>query len=105
VNQHFFSNTIPTESLTLEQAPRENDGWDQIEWFALTFHPNEAENFAYPKKSVLQLLKENPEMSLKELRFLLFFEQRRWNHIGKVPNTEAMSGIREIVIRIRSKLK
>jgi hypothetical protein len=39
-----------------------------------------------------------------ELRTCLFFEQRRWRHIGEVPDAEAMAYIRDLVRQIRAKV-
>ena len=101
MNEHFSSKTIATENLKLEHVPEEDDDWGEIEGFALSFNPEEKVNMTNPKKSVSQILEDNTDIPLVELRFLLFFEQRRWNHIGRVPDDEAVQGIRELIVRIR----
>jgi len=100
----FEWKTIPTQDLKLQDVPNSDDSWDKIEVFALTFNRKEVGGKPYPKVPVSQLLCENDNLPLVDLRFYLFFEQRRLNHLHESPDTDSLTAIRELIVRIRGKL-
>jgi hypothetical protein len=92
---------IPTRSLKRDAVPSAEAKWENIAAFALTFDPHEMG--AYGQKAA-DLSNASPNSSLTELRSHLYVEQRRWNHLGRVPDGDVMQQLAEIVSLIRQRL-
>ncbi len=97
-----FPTRIPSASLKLSDVPDEHAEWREISLFALSFDPAESDPYAIKDQS-FDLI--TADTDLVALRSRLFFEQRRWNHYGRHPDTAALENIRRLVRLIRSKLE
>jgi hypothetical protein len=97
-----FPNPIATSNLRLSDVPEEHADWQEISRFALTYDQKEGDPYSIKDQS-FDLI--TADTDLVSLRSRLFFEQRRWNHYGRHPDTVAMENIRKLVFFIREKLK
>lgn len=98
---------IGNEALSMDDVPAPESGWDVLQRFALTFDgyaywggfdscgkiANECAGL-YERDSVIPT-------SLEYLRTALFFEQRRFRHLGWDPDEETMKYIRALVAGIQ----
>ena len=96
-----FPAHISTRELKISDVPDVSASWHVIGRFALTFDPAEKNPYDLQSQD-LNILTEHSDLT--ELRKHLFAEQRRWNHFGRPPDSEAMSEIRRIVELIHGKL-
>ncbi len=102
---------IANAALKEAEVPPADARWGEIGAFALTFNGYEhwgsfekcAEVGNRWAKAYAQ--REALPKSLAELRTCLFFEQRRWRHFGRSPDTDAMMYIRALVEAIRRKVQ
>lgn len=92
---------IPTDSLGPVDVPPANAEWSEIQEFALTFNGYSFWN-GFDRCAAIANAKQ--PRNLTELRTCLFFEQRRWRHLGKIPDAESMAYIRTLVDEIRAQL-
>lgn len=97
-----FPARIYTKNLKMSDVPGEHASWKEITTFALTFDPKERDPYHLPDRN-LQLLTN--ATGLIELRAYLFFEQRRWNHFGRMPDDQTMEGIKHLISLIREMTK
>src|SRR5665213_1399053 len=97
----YFPARIPTNGLKLSDVPDESAAWQTIGRFALTFDPAEKDPY-HPSPNDPAAV--SSASSLTDLRAHLFFEQRRWNHFGRLPDAAAMLAIRRLIGLIRAKL-
>lgn len=91
---------IPSGELTLECVPLPTASFDKICRFALTFDPAERISNAMPA----DVLSDLTGLSIPQLRFVLYCEQRRYNHFGYPPDAETEKAMRQIPGLIREKL-
>src|SRR6476620_8881415 len=72
--------TIPTKRLNLSDIPEPTADWETIGRFALTFDYREAVQYwkRPPDRRELSV-----SSSLVDLRYYIYFENRRWNHFGR----------------------
>ncbi|GKQ52861.1 hypothetical protein [Bradyrhizobium sp. Ce-3] len=83
-----FPTIIPTKSFTLSDVPNESDNWHVIGRFALSFHPSEDDPYKLNWRDLPAL---SADSGVVRLRAHLFLEQRRWNHMGREPDTSTMT--------------
>ena len=89
---------IPNEQLRPEDLPPTEASWDEIGRFALTFSGYKAYgSFA----ACAAVANARQPSSLTELRACLFFEQRRYRHMDRVPTGESLRYVRGLVEGIR----
>ena len=88
--------------LALKDIPDPGDQLGAIFQFALTF--NGYEHHGSFEKCA-DIANERRNDTLLNLRTCLFFEQRRWRHMGEEPDDEAMKYIRMLVREIRAKVE
>lgn len=93
---------LPNSELTLDHIPAPDANWTEIGEFALTFNGYKALGSFEESAKVANARRHD---SLTDLRTCLFFEQRRWRHFGESPSGEALIYIREVVEKIRGKVK
>lgn len=93
---------LSNDELTLDRIPEEDATWTEIGEFALTFDGYEAFGSFERCAEIANARKHD---TLTEARACLFFEQRRWRHVGEDPEEEGeMDYMRELVRAIRQKL-
>lgn len=89
---------IPDDKLRQEDVPEALAEWDTISRFALTFNGYQVWGSFEACAEVAET--KQPE-TLTVLRTCLFYEQRRWRHLGEIPDAESMQYIRLLLERIR----
>lgn len=96
---------MPLELANSELSPGDipsfKEPWSRIEPFALTF-----DGYKYwgSIDKCAQIAAKTPG-TLTELRTCLFFEARRWKHLGKMPDPVSMRRIRALVYAIAQKVR
>lgn len=92
---------MANRELTPGDVPSFREPWARIEPFALTF-----DGYRYwgSIEECARVACRTPG-SLTELRTILFFEARRWKHLGRTPDVATMKRIRAIVFAIQEKVK
>ena len=93
---------ISNKDLTLLDIPPVESDWPTIEQFALTFNGYEVHGSF---KKCAEIANSHRHDSLTNLRTCLFFEQRRWRHLGREPDEESMKYIRSVLEKIYQKVK
>jgi len=93
--------TIPNDELTLAHIPQADEDWLIIMPFAMSFDGYGTWGSFHGCAEVANARRHE---TLTELRTCLFFEYRRWHHIGDEPNQEAVSYIHSLVEQIRSRV-
>ncbi len=96
-----MTDTISNQDLTLESIPFPTATWDEIERFALTFDGYAA---AGSFEACAEIANAQRRETLTDLRTCLFFEQRRWRHLGGDPDCDSLAYIRGLVREIRAKV-
>jgi hypothetical protein len=92
-------------------VPLPSASWPEIERFARTFHGfRHFADCAKVANRAAEAFRVNglipSHLGLSDLRACLFFEQRRWAHLGEGrPSREALGYIRTLVAAIRTKLR
>jgi hypothetical protein len=91
---------LANTQLTPGDIPSYQEPWARIEPFALTF-----DGYSYwgSVEKCAEVAGKTPG-TLTELRTCLFFEARRWNYKGKVPDVKSMKRIRALVFAISQKV-
>lgn len=76
--------------------PDEAD-WSDIREFALAFN-----GYGYwgSSEECARIANSGRMETMAELRTCLFFEQRRWRHVGESPDAASMKRIRDLLRRI-----
>ncbi len=92
---------ITNENLSLTDIPNQIAEWGEISTFALTFDGYKRFDSFHECAEIANSRRHD---SLTNIRTCLFFEQRRWRHFGEEPDNEAMTYIRDLVEKIRSKV-
>src|SRR5579863_7070052 len=102
---------IPNERLTASAVPAVTASWHTIVGFAQTIDGYKAighEECAQLGNRVKSEFSTNAAsieaLSLTELRFCLFFEQRRFNHYGHAPEGADRIFVNALLDAIRKKL-
>ncbi len=92
---------IPNNELSPGDIPSLKEAWARIEPFAYTFdgfrHWGSIERCAAEA--------EKPPSTLTQLRNALFFEAKRWKHLKRKPDENAMRRIRALVYAIAEKVR
>ncbi len=92
---------IGNAELTLGDIPSIKESWQHIEPFALTF-----DGYGYwGSIEKCAEVASRPPGTLTQLRTWLFFEARRWHHLGKQPDEVAMKRIKAVLFAIREKVR
>jgi hypothetical protein len=98
---------IENIELTESDLPPPRATWRRIQKFAITFNGYEYHgeflslaNVANEATSIYRKYKRLPA-GLSDLRACLFFESRRWHHLGGNPHVPAMIYVRALVEKIR----
>ena len=100
-------NNIPNSQLIENDIPSRRASWKNIQPFALTFdgykHWGTFKKCREVADYGLSLYRKQEPLvqSLTDLRTCLFFEARRWKHLGKDPSRKAMAYIHALVDAIR----
>lgn len=102
--------TISNTDLTATDVPPSDAEWQAIVRFAHTFNGyEESGSFAAAGELAHRHRNSAPNhrtpLTLTQLRICLFFEQRRWNHIGREPDSENLQYIRFLIEEIRARVK
>ncbi|MFT3896099.1 MAG: HNH endonuclease [Thermomonas sp.] len=92
---------IKKTDLRLADVPEPTAGPEVIEAFALTFDGYE-ECGSFERCAAIANARCHG--TLFELRSCLFFEQRRWHHLGEAPDAKADAYHRELISMIREKV-
>jgi hypothetical protein len=100
---------IKNEELKRSTIPPYNPTLDEISRFALTFNGYDCwgsfEACADVANRFLRAFEENRSISeditLTELRTCLFFEQRRWHHVGDLPDENTIEYLNYLIDKIR----
>ena len=85
-----------------ESVPADDAPWSEVARFARTFN---AYDFHGSFAAVGEIANQRRCNTLVDLRTCLFFEQRRWNHFGTEPDSEAFAYIQSIVREIRQRVE
>ncbi|HUU71971.1 MAG TPA: hypothetical protein VMW70_05045 [Burkholderiales bacterium] len=96
-----MSGELGNAELTVGDIPSFKETWPHIEPFALTF-----DGYGYwGSIEKCAEVASRPPGTLTQLRTWLFFEARRWRHLGKQPDATAMKRIRAVLFAIKEKVK
>ena len=96
-----MSGELGNAELTVGDIPSFKETWPHIEPFALTF-----DGYGYwGSIEKCAEVASRPPGTLTQLRTWLFFEARRWRHLGKQPDAAAMKRIRAVLFAIKEKVK
>jgi hypothetical protein len=87
---------IKTIDLRKKIIPLSNRKISLIDMFALTFDLSEIDN----QTLEVDLDSDFDTLSIPELRYILYYEQRRWNHFGRNYDTVTEKKIRQIIQKI-----
>jgi hypothetical protein len=98
-----FSTSIESRDLKLTDVPGVDAEWSDIVRFALTWDFTKRYPRYRPEEQGWELVGEL--WSIDSLRARLFFEQRRWNHFGRLPDERTLAEIRRLVGLIRRKVE
>jgi len=92
---------VGNSELTPADIPSFKERWTLIEPFALTF-----DGFKYwgSVEKCAQVAQTRRPGSLTELRTCLFYEARKWQLMGKTPDSASMKFIRALLYAIRKKV-
>lgn len=88
--------TILTENLTLADLPTKDSSLRKINEFALSISQNELGDEVIN----FSLQSDFDTLTIKDLRAVLYIEQRRWNHFGEKYDSTTESRIRELISKI-----
>jgi hypothetical protein len=92
---------VPNRKLRSALIPSQNADWAAVERFALTFNGYE---YWGSNERCGDIANARRQSTLTEIRTCLFFEQRRWRHIGEHPDAEAWAYIQDLMEQIRSRV-
>ena len=84
--------------LTLSDVPAPDSELGTIFHFALTFDGYEY----WGTEKCGRIANKRRHKTLTELRTCLFFEQRRYHHIGEGPNVEDEQYIRSLITKVKA---
>ena len=90
---------ISSGYLVPSDVPGVGADWNEIVVFSSTFDLAEMH---YGQLASRELSSIDQNASLIELRSLLFYQWRRWNHFGRPPETGDMTGIHHLIECIRA---
>jgi hypothetical protein len=97
---------ISESALREEQLPQRGASWREIAPFARTFNAYNKFGGHKPVADIANRKARKPsDCTLTELRAALFFEQRRFNHLGWEPDAAAMVHIHALVEEIRARVQ
>lgn len=102
-------NYIPSANLRISDIPSPRAKLEIIMSFALTFDPlvevSEGQKMPTFNDGFEITLNNLSIYNFSELRYMLYFEQRRWNHLGRKPDSKTEDGIRQIVAQLIQKVE
>jgi hypothetical protein len=92
---------LANSELSPADIPSFREPWPRIEPFALTF-----DGFRYwGSIEKCAQVAATPPRTLTDLRTCLFYEARRWRHMGKSPDAVAMKRIGALLYAISQKVR
>jgi hypothetical protein len=92
---------LANTELSPADIPSYKEPWARIEPFALTF-----DGYKYwGSIEKCAQVAEKPPGTLTELRTCLFFEARRWSHLGRIPDPASLKRIRALLYVIAKKVR
>ncbi|MEZ4824835.1 MAG: hypothetical protein R3C61_00860 [Bacteroidia bacterium] len=91
---------IHSNALRLEDVPQSDANINEISRFAITFDVSEVGEAG----KNLSLDSDFSQLTLPELRCILYVEQRRWNHFNRAYDAQVEQKLRDIVSNIRASL-
>jgi hypothetical protein len=92
---------ILNRRLDAARIPPPDADWDSIQRFALTF--NGYKHWGSFERCA-EIAEQRRSETLTDLRTCLFFQQRRWRHLGCEPYGEEMRYIRGVLEEIRRRV-
>jgi hypothetical protein len=101
--------TIPNQDLKLEDIPQEASDWREVVRFARTLDGYK-EAGSLKKAGLLANERKSErcgvggDWTLTELRICLFFEYRRFNHVGHPPEIDDLNYLHSLVAEIRKRV-
>ncbi len=93
----IIMNIVKSSELHLHDVPKSDSEIKFIKEFALTFDIHESHNYV----SISDKLED---LSISDLRFILYTEQRRWNHFNRQFDEKTEQLLRKLISLIRSKV-
>ena len=102
MRERLLPTPIPNNKLTPDLIPTRSSTLAEVWRFALTF--NGYDEWGSFEKCA-DVGPAHPESTLTELRTVLFFEQRCWNHFGTDPDELRMGYVNRVLQQIRGKVE
>jgi len=97
-----MNNVISSKDLKIDDLPSVDAEWQEISKFALTYdHAESGESF----RVSIDSNQETNNLSISELREILYLQQRYWNYHSEEPDKESMKGIRNIILVLHEKIR
>lgn len=93
---------IHNKRLQASKIPSAESDWDAIQRFALTF---DGYKHWGGSEACAEVANSRRQGTLSELRTCLFYEQRRWRHLGHEPDVDGLEYIRGLVDQIRRRVQ
>lgn len=97
-----MTDVTPTSDLSLTGIPGDGASLSDLIAFAHTF---DGFRYAGSHKACAEIANSRQFRSIGDIRAALFFEARRWRHMGEAPDDEALSYWRSLVDMIRQRLQ
>ena len=96
---------LSNDELRQEHIPKQRSPWREIIPFASSFNAYEHfDGTRVPGKLANEKAKNPAQCNLLELRAALFFEYRRYNHLGRNPTDEALVHLHGLLEEIRARV-
>ncbi|WP_443750232.1 O-acetyl-ADP-ribose deacetylase [Asticcacaulis solisilvae] len=92
---------IASDALRADEVPLGCTDWSEVVRFAATFDNREYPYRLLPSNDAADFSEAN---SLPELRAMMFYLWRKWNHFGRPPDPDQRPGVERILKLIRDKL-
>jgi hypothetical protein len=97
-----MTDVTPTSDLSLTGIPGDSASPSDLIAFADSF---DSYSYAGSHKACAEIANNRQFRSIGDIRAALFFEARRWRHMGEAPDDEALSYWRSLVDMIRQRLQ
>jgi hypothetical protein len=106
----FGDRAVLDEDLSPDMVPSSADPWMPFAEFALSFdgyqYRGNLGEWANSQVDIFAQTKALPaNLTLADLRALVFFEQRRWRHFDQMPTGEDAAHIEALLAEIRVRLE
>jgi hypothetical protein len=93
---------ISSNNLSIKDLPATEAEWLEISKFTLAYDPHESGEYFQSRGGLDDV---SPNLSISELREILYLQQRYWNHYSEEPDLDSMRKIRDIISFIHAKLQ